>query len=143
MLDLKVENIDTSKADLGIRHEYIPQVTFNLAIENEEDRVVVECDHFRPGEMATYMSADRTDGIAYNIPKVFTKKVKGIRNLRINGTPVTTAEALLKYPSSPELDALVWDVALHIVSGERLNGDERKNLSSASNSSEEKTSIKS
>lgn len=142
MLDIQIENIDESKADLGVRHEYIPQVAFNLAIENEEERVVVDCDHFLPGEMSKYMTTNEDREMAYDLRKVFSKKVKGIRNLRINGKPVTTAEAILKYPSTLELDALVMDVALHIVKGERLSGDERKNLSSASSSSEENTSTK-
>ena len=107
MLDIQIENIDESKADLGVRHEYVPQVAFNLAIENEEERVVVDCDHFLPGEMSKYMTTNEDREMAYDLRKVFSKKVKGIRNLRINGKSVTTAEAILKYPSTLELDALV------------------------------------
>lgn len=126
-MNIDIKNIDVKKADLGLRHEYIPQVPFNLAIENPEDRVVVDCEHFRLGEKMKYSIIDEDKDITFDFQKIFRRKVKGIRNLTINGKAVTTADELLNYPGISELEGLLMDVVLHIIRSDELTEDERKN----------------
>ena len=126
-MDLNISNIDITKADLGLRHDYVPDTAFNMAIENEEDRIVVDCEYFRLGEKMKYSTVNEDKEVTLDFQKVFRKKVKGIRNLKINGKSVTTAEELLKYPSSTVLEALMMNVVLHIVDSDSLTEDEEKN----------------
>lgn len=125
-MKLNIRNIDTSKADLGLRHEYVPETPYNLALD-EDERIVFDCEYFRLGEKMKYSSIDEDKEVSLDFQKVFRKKVKGIRNLEINDTPVTTAEELLKYPGIPELEALMMDVVLHIIQSDDLTEDETKN----------------
>ena len=55
-MELNIKNIDTKKADLGLRHEYIPETPFNMAIEDKDERVVFDCEYFRLGEKMNYSS---------------------------------------------------------------------------------------
>ena len=126
-MDLNINNIDITKADLGLRHDYIPDTPFNMAIEDEEDRVVVDCEYFRLGEKMKYSTVNEDKEVTLDFQKVFRKKVKGIRNLKINGKAVTTAEELLKFPSNAILEALMMNVVLHIVDSDSLTEDEEKN----------------
>ena len=125
-MELNIKNIDITKADLGLRHEYTPKTDWNLKEEDEEKRVIFDCEYFMLGEKMKY-STTSEDGVSIDFQKVFKKKVKGIRNLEINGKPVTTAEELLKYPGVPELDALMVDVVAHILKSDDLTEDEEKN----------------
>lgn len=125
-MELNIKNIDVTKADLGLRHEYIPQTDFNLALP-EEQRIVIDCEYFALGEKMKYSNVNEDKEYSMDFQKVFKKKVKGIRNLVINGKPVTTSEELLRYPGVPELDALMVDVVLHIIKSDDLNEDETKN----------------
>lgn len=125
-MKLNIRNIDTSKADLGLRHEYVPETPYNLSLD-EDERIVFDCEYFRLGEKMKYSSIDEDKEVSLDFQKVFRKKVKGIRNLEINDTPVTTAEELLKYPGIPELEALMMDVVLHIIQSDDLTEDETKN----------------
>lgn len=126
-MDLNISNIDITKADLGLRHDYVPDTTFNMAIEDEDERIVVDCEYFRLGEKMKYSTVNEDKEVTLDFQKVFRKKVKGIRNLKINGKPVTTAEELLKFPSNGILDALMMNVVLHIVDSDSLTEDEEKN----------------
>ena len=40
-MNINIENIDAKKADLGLRHEYIPNTQFNME-QPEDERIVVE-----------------------------------------------------------------------------------------------------
>ena len=126
-MNIDIKNIDIKKADLGLRHEYTPQTPYNLAIENPEERVIMDCEYFRLGEKMNYSSISEDKEVTLDFQKIFRRKVKGIRNLVINGTPVTTSEELLKYPGAPELEALMMDVVLHIIRSDDLTEDETKN----------------
>lgn len=126
-MELNIKNIDTKKADLGLRHEYIPETPFNMAIEDKDERVVFDCEYFRLGEKMNYSSISEDKEVTLDFQKIFRRKVKGIRNLVINRTPVTTSEELLKYPGAPELEALMMDVVLHIIRSDDLTEDETKN----------------
>ncbi len=126
-MNIDIKNIDIKKADLGLRHEYTPQTPYNLAIENPEERVIMDCEYFRLGEKMNYSSISEDKEVTLDFQKIFRRKVKGIRNLIINGTPVTTSEELLKYPGAPELEALMMDVVLHIIRSDDLTEDETKN----------------
>lgn len=125
-MNIDIKNIDTKKADLGLRHEYVPQTKLNLALE-EEERIVLDCEYFLLGERSSYSKVSDEEDVTLDFKKVFRKKVKGIRNLKINGKPVTTAEELLRYPGVPELEELMMDVVLHIIRSDDLTGDEKKN----------------
>ena len=85
------------------------------------------CEYFRLGEKMRYSSIGEDKEVSLDFQKIFRKKVKGISNLEINDTPVTTAEELLKYPGVPELEALMMDVVLHIIQSDDLTEDETKN----------------
>ena len=129
-MDLNIKNIDITKADLGLRHEYIPDTPFNLAEKDESKRIIVDCEYFAAGERMKYSSMDADESgknVSMDFRKAFKNKVKGIRNLTINGKAVTTAEELLKYPSVLELDALVINVVSHIMKSDELTEDETKN----------------
>jgi len=127
-MELNIKNIDITKADLGLRHEYAPKTEWNLAEKDEEKRVIFDCEYFMLGEKMKYSTvAGEDNAVSIDFQKVFKKKVKGIRNLEINGKPVTTAEELLKYPGVPELDALMVDVVAHILKSDDLTEDEEKN----------------
>lgn len=127
-MNINIKNIDATKADLGLRHEYIPDTRDNMAID-EENRIVVDCEYLRVGERSAFLSVS-TDDKEVNMDlyrKVFRKKVRGIRNLTINEKPVTTAEEFLKYPSAVELEAIVINVVNHIFNSDDLTEDEEKN----------------
>lgn len=125
-MDLNNKNIDTTKADLGLRHEYIPQTAFNKK-QKEDEKIVVECEYLKVGEKVKYTTADEDGNASLDFIKMFKKKVLEIRNLKINDKPVVGADELLKYPSTIELEALVIDVCYHLLNSESLNEDERKN----------------
>ena len=125
-MNIDLKNIDTKKADLGLRHEYVPQTPYNLSLDDDE-RIVFDCEYFRLGEKMKYSSIGEDKEVSLDFQKVFRKKVKEIRNLKINGKPVTTAEELLRYPGVPELEELMMDVVLHIIRSDDLTGDEKKN----------------
>lgn len=126
-MNIDIKNIDIKKADLGLRHEYIPDTEFNNSIKDENERIVIDCEYFRMGERMSFSTVSEDKEVAIDFLKVFRKKVKGIRNLEINGKPVTTAEELLKYPGVPELESLMMDVVLHIIRSDDLTEDETKN----------------
>lgn len=125
-MDLTTKNIDITKADLGLRHIYVPQTPFNLGLE-EKDRIAVDLEYFQVGERIqfTLMDEDGMKGVDFR--RVFKDKVKSIKNLNINGNPVKTAKAFLLFPAIPELEAIMMDVVLHIIKADSLNEDERKN----------------
>lgn len=125
-MDLNIKNIDITKADLGIRHTYVPQVKWNLD-NPEEDRVSVDCEYFRVGERMRYAVVGADSSASLDFTKVFKEKVKGISGLAINGKAITTADAIVRLPAIPELEALMMDVVLHIISSDSLNKDEEKN----------------
>ena len=125
-MDLKIQNIDTTKADLGLRHEYIPQTAFNKK-QKEEERIVVECEYLKVGEKVKYTTSDEDGNTSLDFSKLFKKKVLEIRNLKINDKPVVSAYELLKYPGVLELEAIVIDVCAHLLNSDSLNEDERKN----------------
>ena len=127
-MELNIKNIDVSKLDLGLRHDYVPEAEFNKALP-EEERIVIDCEYLRVGERTAFLSLSAEDNeVSMDIyRKVFSKKVRGIRNLVINGKPVTTAEELLRYPSIPELDAILVYTGNHIFNSDKLTEDEEKN----------------
>lgn len=126
-MNLEIKNIDNTKLDLGLRHEYVPTTKLNEELP-ENERIVVDCEYLRVGERTSFFSMTTNEEVSMDVyRKIFTKKVRGIRNLTINGTPVTTAEELLKYPSITELDAILIDVAVHILRADELTEDEKKN----------------
>ena len=125
-MNLNIKNIDTTKADLGLRHEYIPQTAFNKK-QKEEERIVVECEYLKVGEKVKYTTTDEDGNTSLDFGKLFKKKVLEIRNLKINDKPVVSAYELLKYPGVLELEAIVIDVCAHLLNSDSLNEDERKN----------------
>ena len=143
-MKIEIKNIDNTKLDLGLRHEYTPDTVLNAGLD-EKEKVVIDCEYLRVGERTSLFSMNVGDeDLSMDVyRKLFAKKVKGIRNLEINGKFVTTAEEFLKYPAVTELDALLINVASHILRADDLTEDERKNSSSGSNSGEENTSTKS
>ena len=134
-MEFEIKNIDTSKLDLGLRHEYVPAVKFNTDLP-ENERIVIDCEYLRVGERTSFLSVSAGENeVNMDIyRKMFAKKVKGIRNLVINGKPVTTAEEFLRYPSTTELDAILIFTGNHILRADELTEDEEKNSESGSNS---------
>lgn len=125
-MDLNIKNIDITKSDLGLGHTYVPQTVFNLA-QKEDDRISMDIDFFKVGEKMKYTILSESGFGGLDIQRIFRDKVKAIRNFKVNGNPVKTSTAFLAYPSSPELEAIIMDVALYIVKADSLNEDERKN----------------
>lgn len=127
-MNIEIKNIDTSKLDLGLRHDYVPDVKFNMDLP-EEERIVIDCEYLRVGERTAFLSVSAEDNeVSMDIyRKMFAKKVKGIRNLVINKKPVTTAEEFLRYPSATELDAILIFTGNHILNADALTEDEEKN----------------
>lgn len=141
-MELNIKNIDNTKLDLGLRHEYVPDTKFNMSLD-EDKRIVVDCEYFGVGEKLKYSSVDaQEETMSMDFRKVFKHKVKGIRNLVINKKPVTTSEEFLRYPGVATLDAILSNVVAHIIHSDELTEDEVKNSSSGSSSSEENTSTK-
>jgi len=135
IMNINIKNIDVTKLDLGLRHEYVLDAAFNKELP-EEERIVIDCEFLKVGERTAFLSVSPEDNeVSMDIyRKMFLKKVKGIRNLVINGKPVTTAEELLKYPSTSELDAILIFTGNHILNADVLTEDEEKNSESGSNS---------
>ena len=128
-MNIEIKNIDTSKLDLGLRHDYVLEAKFNMDLP-EEERIVIDCEYLRVGERTAFLSVSAEDNeVSMDIyRKMFAKKVKGIRNLTISKKPVTTAEEFLKYPSTPELDAILLFTGNHILNADELTEDEEKNF---------------
>lgn len=125
-MNLNIKNIDNTKTNLGLRHNYVPKTAFNMK-QKEEDRITVDCEYLKVGEKMNYTTVGKDGEASVDITALFRHKVFGIKNLEINGEPVTSADSLLKYPGVIELEALVIDVSAHILNTETLNEDERKN----------------
>lgn len=125
-MNLNYKQVDETKADMGVRHTYIPEVDWNIECE-DEDRVSVECEYFRPAERTKYTSFSKEGTSGIDIERIFRDKVKKINNLLINGNKIETADKLLKFPSTKELDALVNDVVIHLLNTESLHREEIKN----------------
>ena len=125
-MKLNIKNIDASKLDLGLRHEYVPETNFNLSLD-EKERVVVDCEYFAVGEKMKFSTVNEDQTLSMDFAKIFKKKIKGIRNLEINGKPITTADEFLKYPDITELHDLMVDVVAHILKADDLTEDEEKN----------------
>ena len=125
-MDININNIDVSKLDLGLRHEYIPDTTFNMSLD-EDKRIIIDCEYFGVGERLKYTSVDADETASLDFRKIFKNKVKGIGNLVINKKPVTTSEEFLRYPAVPKLDAILSNVVAHIVHADELTEDEEKN----------------
>ena len=125
-MKIEIKNIDNTKLDLGLRHEYTPDTEYNNSLD-EKERIIVDCEYFGVGEKLKYSSVSADGEATMDFRKIFSKKVKGIRNLEINGKPVTTSDEFLKFPSIPVLDSILSDVVLHIITADELTEDERKN----------------
>lgn len=125
-MNFNYKQIDETKADMGLKHTYIPEVEWNIDCE-EADRVSVECEYFKPAERTKYTSFSKDGANGIDIERIFRDKVKKINNLSINGKEIDSADKLLKYPSTIELDALVNDVVIHLLNTESLNREEVKN----------------
>ena len=125
-MNIEIKNIDITKLDLGLRHEYIPDTIFNNSLD-DKDKIVIDCEYFGVGEKAKFSSVTPDGEATLDLRKIFQKKVRGIRNLQINGKSVTTADEFLRFPSIPVLDAIMSDVVVHIVTADDLSEDERKN----------------
>ena len=124
-MNIDIKNIDTKKADLGLRHEYIPDTELNNSLPDKE-KIVIDCEYLRVGEKMNFN--DLSDGSpSMDFRKIFLKKVKGIRNFEFNGKPITTSEEFLKFPGVDEMDAIVINVVAHILRTDELTEDERKN----------------
>ena len=120
------KNVDESKTDLGIRHTYTPMVEWNIDCD-DADRVTVECDYFKVGERVKYTTFSKDGAGGLDLTRVFKDKVKKINNLVINDKEINTAEKLLAYPTSVELEALMSDVVVHLIEADSLNKEETKN----------------
>ena len=125
-MELNLQNIDITKADLGLRHDYIPQTVFNKK-QKEDEQIVVECEYLKIGEKVKYTISDEDGKASIDLRKMFKQKVIEIRNLKINGKAVVSADELLKYPGALELEAIVIDVCAHLLNADSLNEEERKN----------------
>ncbi len=127
-MKLNIANIDITKLDFGLRHEYVVDAAFNKELP-EEEQIIIDCEYLKVGERTAFLSVSADDNeVSMDIyRKMFVKKVRGIRNLVINGTPVTTAEEFLKYPATPELDAILIFTGNHILNADKLTEDEEKN----------------
>jgi hypothetical protein len=125
-MELNLQNIDITKADLGLRHDYIPQTVFNKK-QKEDEQIVVECEYLKIGEKVKYTTSDEDGKASIDLRKMFKEKVIEIRNLKINGKSVVSADELLKYPGALELEAIVIDVCAHLLNADSLNEEERKN----------------
>ena len=79
-MNIEIKNIDTSKLDLGLRHEYVPEMKMNMDLP-EEERIVIDCEYLRVGERTAFLSVSASDNeVSMDIyRKMFLKKVKGIR----------------------------------------------------------------
>lgn len=124
-MELTIKSIDITKADLGLRHEYVPQVSWNLAAD-EDDRVVVELDYLKVGERMKYISTIG-DGGNLDTTRLFKDKVRKIKNFKLNGSAIKTAEQFLRFPVVREMDEMLNDVCMHLVLADTLNEEEEKN----------------
>ena len=125
-MNFNYKNVDENKTDLGVKHNYIPEVAWNIDCEDSE-RVRVDCEYFKVGERVKYTSFSKDGMGGLDLTKIFKDKVKKINNLFINGKEITSAEKLLGYPSSVELEAFISDVVVHLIEADSLNKEEQKN----------------
>lgn len=125
-MNFNYKNVDENKTDLGVKHNYIPEVAWNIDCEDSE-RVSVDCEYFKVGERVKYTSFSKDGMGGLDLTKIFKDKVKKINNLFINGKEITSAEKLLGYPSSVELEAFISDVVVHLIEADSLNKEEQKN----------------
>lgn len=125
-MNFNYKNVDENKADLGIKHTYTPMVEWNIECD-EADRVTVDCEYFKVGERVKYTTFSKDGSGGLDLTRVFKDKVKKINNLTINGKEITSADKLLGYPSSVELEAFISDVVVHLIEADSLNKEEQKN----------------
>ena len=125
-MNFNYKNVDENKADLGIKHTYTPMVEWNIECD-DADRVTVDCEYFKVGERVKYTTFSKDGSGGLDLTRVFKDKVKKINNLIINGKEITSADKLLNYPSSVELEAFISDVVVHLIEADSLNKEEQKN----------------
>ena len=73
-MNINIENIDAKKADLGLRHEYIPNTQFNME-QPEDERIVVECEYLQVGEKVKYSTMSSDGEASIDIRRLFANKV--------------------------------------------------------------------
>ena len=122
-MDLTIKNIDVTKTNVNLKHEYVIDTPENL---KEKEPVSVICTWLKTGEISAYY---KTDGESSYIDMraLFNKHVKEIKNLTVNGVQITLPEQYLRLPNSTELNTILSNVGSHIISGYDLTDDEVKN----------------
>lgn len=122
-MNFNISNIDLTKADPCLEHEYVIETEENMGLPKDE-RISVICSYIKVGEQTRYI--DKAG--SFDAVKIVADKVKKIKNLSVNGVPITDAKVFTNLPSANPLMEIFSMIFAHIVAGARLTEDEEKNL---------------
>lgn len=122
---------DPKKADASLKHEFTPDLPWNLELP-EDERVSVVLKYLKSGETTSFYTfrkdEDGEKGAGYfDYRSMIKKKVIEIKNLNINGHDIKTADELLNFPSNSYTDSLVSSIGTHLVMAGTITEEEEKN----------------
>jgi len=129
-MEINVKNIDECKASPKKTHVFIPKA-INEGRE-DEDKVKVDCQYFKSLEKLDYAKYDADGTVRYDLKAIFKNKTTSIENLALkdeNGLryEIKVPEDALNLLSIPEIDGMILEVAMHIITSDSLTRDEIKN----------------
>jgi len=128
-----------NKSNPNTRHKWYPNVTFpmpdgsrllNLDLPIDE-RVTVVCDYLTVGERDQYMDIDTNGHSRVNFALMFIGQVRELHHLThpTEDREITVKELTEVYggEGSSVAQAIIVDVAVHLMQGSELTEDEKKN----------------
>lgn len=138
------DNTDPKKCVPSLETKWVPEWDGNDKLPEKEQAYVIG-RYLKPGDALKYQSLGREDGTAtvsgWKYADIFRDTVKELHGFywvdaKTGEQHELTKEAALRIPvtSQSQLrgDTLLMGWFQHIIMGESLNGDEQKNLDSAS-----------
>jgi hypothetical protein len=130
---------NNDKANPNTRHTWYPDVTFpmedgtrlsNLSLPANE-RVYVVCDYLTVGDRDKYMNVDVNGNARVNFAELFMGQVCEIHRLThpTEDREITVKELTEVYggEGSSVAQAIITDIAVHLMKGSELTEEEKKN----------------
>lgn len=129
-MNFKLKNIDATKAEPSLKHEYVIEKDWNL----DENPVSVTAKYLRAGETVQFIRTREDGSSTIDARELFKKKVVEIHNMTIedekgNKRNIQRPEDFLELPDdgSGYMTDIIMDVMAHLLNSNKLSEDEVKN----------------
>lgn len=130
MMTFEFDNL-TVRTDKG---KAIPELVHDYCPLPDHPEVIFKCTYLKNGESDKYLDTTKDGEFRYRFSDIFKEKVLNIKGMGArpsrNAEPIEikTADDFLNWPQTGDMNSLMMNVALHIMSGSKLNEDEVKNF---------------